>query len=239
MFQTLRGDIGVVKSRDPATRSTFTVLFASPGFRAVRMYRRAHFYHTHGLKLLARLVSDACRFRTGVEIHPAAVIGKRLFIDHGAGVVIGETSVIGDDVTLYQGATLGGTGKDTGKRHPTLSDHVVVSAGASVLGPVSIGDHAKIGAGAVVLSDVPRCSTVVGVPGRVVRRYGCPVPCEEAAAQKKDCPCADADTCVPAGEAGVDLDQVHLPDPVWQALTALQKRVDALETEHHGNNAPK
>jgi len=248
MFQTLKRDIAVVFSRDPAARSTIEVLLCYPGFRAVRMYRRAHFFYTRGFKLLARMISEWCRFRTGVEIHPGATIGKRLFIDHGDGVVIGETAVIGDDVTIYQGATLGGTGKHSGKRHPTIGDHVMISAGASVLGPVTVGDHAKIGAGAVVLADVPRFSTVVGVPGRVVRRYGCPVPCERVgscaeACDDGSCPCEDTERCVKraafaSGEAGVDLDQVHLPDPVQQELDALRRRLEALECEADRRAAP-
>ena len=173
-----------------------------------------------------------------MDIHPAAQIGKRLFIDHAQGVVIGETSVVDDDVTLYQKATLGGTGKETGKRHPTVGNHVTVSAGASVLGPVTIGDYAKVGAGAVVLSDVPRFATVVGVPGHVVRMRACPaqacckgeddactVPCPaQGACQKPDCPAAGKE-----GEAGVDLDQVHLPDPVEEQMKRMEKRLEALE----------
>lgn len=227
MFNTLRDDIQCVQDRDPAARGTAEVLFCYPGFRAVRMHRCAYYLHTHGLKLLARMVSEWCRFCTGVDIHPGAQIGRRLFIDHGLGVVIGETTIIGDDVTIYQGATLGGTGKDVGKRHPTLGDHVTVSAGSSILGPVTVGDHAKIGAGAVVLTDVPRFATVVGVPGHVVRMNGCPVQCAD------NCVCENEKVCPRGngqeGEAGVDLDQVHLPDPVQQQITALQKRLEALE----------
>ena len=227
MFDTLQNDIQCVKDRDPACRNTLEVLFCYPGFRAVRAHRLAHFLHTHGMKFLARLVSEWCRFCTGVDIHPGAVIGKRLFIDHAQGVVIGETSVVGDDVTLYQGATLGGTGKETGKRHPTVGNHVTVSAGAAVLGPLTVGDYAKVGAGAVVLSDVPRFATVVGVPGHVVRINGCPVQCGA------DCACAPGEPCPKAaekeGEAGVDLDQVHLPDPVQQQIQALTVRIAALE----------
>ncbi len=227
MFNTWKEDIRCVKRRDPACRSTFEVLFCYPGFRAVRAHRRAHWLYMHGLKGLARLVSEWCRFCTGVDIHPAAQIGKRLFIDHAQGVVIGETSVVGDDVTLYQGATLGGTGKETGKRHPTVGNHVTVSAGASVLGPVTIGDYAKVGAGAVVLSDVPRFATVVGVPGHVVRLNGCQLNCGEA------CACKDEESCPRGiqqeGEAGVDLDQVHLPDPVQQQINELLKRIETLE----------
>ena len=234
MFKTLKSDIQVVLDRDPAAKGAMEVLLCYPGFRAVRMHRRAHYCYMHGMKLLARMISEWCRFRTGVDIHPAAVIGKRLFIDHGLGVVIGETAVIGDDVTLYQGATLGGTGKDVGKRHPTIGDHVTIAAGASVLGPLNVGRHAKIGAGAVVLRDVPPFSTVVGVPGHVVRLYGCKVPCDHVGQCVDDCECKDTERCVKnlagmSGEEGVDLDQVHLPDPVEQQLEALMRRVEALE----------
>lgn len=228
-FQNFLDDIHCVRDRDPACRNALEVLLCYPGFRAVRSHRFAHWLHTHGMKLPARVVSELCRFFTGIDIHPGAVIGKRLFIDHGLGVVIGETTVIGDDVTLYQGATLGGTGKQTGKRHPTVGDHVTVCAGSSVLGPLTIGDHAKIGAGAVVLADVPRFATVVGVPGHVVRMNGCPVVCGE------NCTCEHPDACPretgKSGEAGVDLDQVHLPDPVQQQINLLLRRVEQLETQ--------
>lgn len=224
MFNTMRSDISCVMKRDPAARSIVEILFCYPGYRAIRTYRMAHFFQTHHMKFLARLLSEWCRFFTGVEIHPAAEIGKRLFIDHGMGVVIGETSVIGDDVTIYQGAVLGGTGKETGKRHPTVGNHVTISAGASVLGPLNIGDYAKIGAGAVVLRDVPPFATVVGVPGRIARMN---VPCGAGST------CQKRETCPHVtgqpGEAGVDLDQVHLPDPVEQQLEALTRRLEALE----------
>ena len=174
MFDTMKEDIRCILDRDPAARNALEVFFCYPGYHAVRAYRRAHWLHEHGFPTLARFWSEWCRFRTGVDIHPAAKIGRRLFIDHAAGVVVGETTVIGDDVTLYQGATLGGTGKDSGKRHPTIGNHVTISAGAAVLGPFTVGDHAKIGAGAVVLSEVPPYATVVGVPGHVVRMRRCP-----------------------------------------------------------------
>ena len=199
MFDSFRSDLKCVLDRDPAARNAWEVFLCYPGFHAVRMHRFAHFLYRHHLRMLARLMSEWCRFFTGVEIHPAAKIGRRLFIDHGHGVVIGETAEIGDDVTIYQGATLGGTGKETGKRHPTIGNHVTISAGAAVLGPFTVGDYAKIGAGAVVLSEVPPCATVVGV-------------------------------------AGVDLDQVHLPDPVAQQMQSLLRRIEALErreTERH------
>ncbi|MEG1523706.1 MAG: serine O-acetyltransferase [Clostridia bacterium] len=231
MFITWKNDIKCVRDRDPACRNTLEVLLCYPGFRAVRSYRFAHFLYRHGMKLIARMVSELCRFFTGVEIHPAAIIGQRMFIDHGMGVVIGETSIVGDDVTLYQGATLGGTGKEIGKRHPTVGNHVTVSAGASVLGPVMVGDHSKIGAGAVVLRNVPRFATVVGVPGHVVRMNGCSVVCGE------NCNCDSAVSCPrdigKEGEAGVDLDQVHLPDPVEQQIQALLDRIEWLEKTVH------
>ncbi len=244
MFRTLRSDIKCILDRDPAARNGFEVLLCYPGFHAVRSHRVAHFFHKRGWKLLARLVSEWSRFFTGIEIHPGAVIGKRLFIDHGSGVVIGETTEIGDDVTIYQGATLGGTGKETGKRHPTIGNHVMIASGARVLGPITVGDYAKIGAGAVVLKDVPPCATVVGVPGRVVKIFPCPTytpencPCEkEDLCQCKDS-CEkglpiDASACVRMppvfGEAGVDLDQVHLPDPVELEISRLRERMEALE----------
>ena len=245
MFQSMKEDIRCVLDRDPAARNALEVMLCYPGYRAVRAYRRAHWLHMHGCKTIARLISAWCRFFTGVDIHPAAQIGKRLFIDHATGVVVGETTVIGDDCTLYQGATLGGTGKETGKRHPTLGNNVTVSAGASVLGPFHVGDHAKIGAGAVVLSEVPAYATVVGVPGHVVRMRRCP----EQSCENKDCTalkngvctsldhCADCSSCKAdcprnaSGEAGVDLDQVHLPDPVQMQISDLMKRIESLEQQ--------
>ena len=161
MFERLKSDIRCVLERDPAARSGFEVFLCYPGFHAVRNHRTAHFLHTHGMKMLARAISQLSRFFTGIEIHPGAIIGRQLFIDHGMGVVIGETTVIGDNVTLYQGVTLGGTGKETGKRHPNIGNNVMVAAGARVLGPITVGDYAKIGAGAVVLKDVPPYATVV------------------------------------------------------------------------------
>ena len=159
----------VVLDRDPAAKSAFEVIFCYPGYRAVRMYRRAHFFQTHGMRLLARMISEWCRFRTGVDIHPAAQIGRRLFIDHGTGVVIGETAVIGDGCTIYHGVTLGGTSLYKGtKRHPTLGQNVVVSAGAKVLGGFEVGDGAKIGSNAVVLKPVPAGATAVGIPARII-----------------------------------------------------------------------
>ena len=201
MFSTQKSDLQVVLDRDPAAKSAFEVIFCYPGYRAVRMYRRAHFFQTHGMRLLARMISEWCRFRTGVDIHPAAQIGRRLFIDHGTGVVIGESAVIGDDVTIYQGATLGGTGKDVGKRHPTIGNNVMIGAGAKVLGPFRVGDNARIAANSVVLREVPENATVVGVPGRIVKI------CNEK------------------------LDQIHTPDPISLEIDALKLQVAELSLQ--------
>jgi len=241
LFDLFREDLQCVLDRDPAARNGWEVFWCYPGFHAVRWHRLANWLHRHSCKTLARLASEWCRFFTGVDIHPAAKIGRRFFIDHGVGVVIGETTEIGDDVTIYQGATLGGTGKETGKRHPTIGNHVTISAGAAVLGPFTVGDYSKIGAGAVVLSEVPPCATVVGVPGHVVRVYDCPARCcgktdcdrsSEDCKMKKACMNAKADALKKKeGESGVDLDQVHLPDPVQQQIEALMKRIEALEKQ--------
>ena len=168
-FKNTREDIRAVKERDPAARNSLEIFFLYPGVKALRMYRRANFFYRHNFKFLARLISQSCVRKTGIEIHPAATIGKRLVIDHGVGVVIGETAEIGDDCLIYQGVTLGGTGKEQGKRHPTIMENVTLSAGAKVLGGFTVGKGAKIGAGAVVLKEVPPYATVVGVPGRIVR----------------------------------------------------------------------
>ena len=203
MFDRIRDEIAAIKERDPAARSAVEIWFLYNGFKAVRSYRRANWCYRHNLKLLARWISQRCVRRTGIEIHPGATIGRRLFIDHGTGVVIGETTVIGDDCILYQGVTLGGTGKDKGKRHPTLGNRVMVGAGAKVLGPITLHDGARIAAGAVVLDEIPEDCTAVGVPARVVRRAGARV---------------------------VDLDQVHVPDPVAQEICRLERRIEQLES---------
>ncbi len=216
-FRRLKEDIKTITSQDPAARNWLEVVLCYPGFHAVRWHRRAHWLHTHHIKLPARIISSLNRFFTGVDIHPGATIGRRLFIDHASGVVIGETAEVGDDVILYQGSTLGGTGKDTGKRHPTIHNNVMISAGAKVLGPITIGEHSRIGAGAVVLKDVPPYSTVVGVPGHVVRRR-----CPEGMEIGPQCP---PDYQVTA------LDQVNMPDPMEEDLKKLQERIDALETK--------
>ncbi len=202
-FARRRKDIQAVLSRDPAARSGLEVVLCYPGYRAVRSHRLAHWLWRRRWYLPARWISQRTARRTGIEIHPGAQVGEGLFIDHGSGVVIGETAVLGRNVTLYQGVTLGGTGKETGKRHPTLEDNVVVGAGAKVLGPFTVGENAKVGAGAIVLKEVPPNSTVVGNPGRVVRRDG------EA--------------------AGIDLDQIHLPDPVKERFDELGRRIQRLE----------
>jgi serine O-acetyltransferase len=205
MFERFREDVQTIRAKDPAARSTMEIVLLYNGFKAVRAYRKANWCYRHGLKFWARAISQRCVRRTGIEIHPGATIGRRLFIDHGTGVVIGETTIIGDDCTLYQGVTLGGTGKDTGKRHPTLGNHVMVGAGAKVLGPITIGDHSRIAAGAVVLSDIPDHATAVGVPARVVRVGG-----EKVVEQ---------------------LDQIHIPDPLMQEIEALKERLAHLESQ--------
>lgn len=203
LFKNIFYDVKAVMERDPAARSKLEVFLLYPGIGAVMWHRLAHFFYKHNVKLLARWISQCVRFWTGIEIHPGATIGRGLFIDHGMGVVIGETAVIGDNCTIYQGVTLGGTGKEKGKRHPTLGNNVMVGSGAKVLGPFSVGDNSKIAAGAVVLSEVPPNSTCVGVPARIVKREGIRV------------------------EA--DLDQVTIPDPVSSQLCTLSVHVASLE----------
>ena len=203
MFDRLKEDIQAVKERYPAATSTLQILLLYPGLKAIRMHRRANWLWRHNHKFWARYVSQRAVRKTGIEIHPAAKIGRRFFIDHGTGVVIGETAEIGDDVTLYQGVTLGGTGKDTGKRHPTIGNGVLIGAGAKVLGPFKVGDNSNIAAGAVVLEEIPPDSTAVGVPARVVKRRG----------------------------KRVDLDQVHIPDPVSQELCKMSVHIERLEKE--------
>ena len=205
MFNRLKEDIKAFRDRDPAAKSDLEIYFLYPGFKAIRKYRRANFFYRHGHTFIARLISQSAARKTGIEIHPGATIGRRLVIDHGTGIVIGETTEIGDDVLIYQGVTLGGTGKDTGKRHPTIGNNVMISAGAKVLGPFKIGDNSRVAAGAVVLEEVPPNSTVVGVPARVVRQDGKKVSCNKS------------------------LDQIHLPDPVKQRMDCLEQRLAELE----------
>jgi serine O-acetyltransferase len=202
LFRNLRADLNAIKERDPAARNKLEVFLLYSGFHAVCWYRLAHWFYQHHCFFLARLISQSTKFFTGIEIHPGAQIGRGLMIDHGSGVVIGETTVIGDNCTLYQGVTLGGTGKETGKRHPTLGNNVMVGSGAKVLGPFRVGDNSKIASNAVVLSEIPPNSTAVGVPARVVRRNG----------QKVE-----------------DLDQIHIPDPVSQELCRLLMKIEQLE----------
>lgn len=202
MFNSLKDDLDSIIARDPAARSRWEVYFLYSGFRALRSYRTANWCFRHNLKFLARWISQRSRHKTGIEIHPGATIGKGLFIDHGMGVVIGETTVIGDNCTIYQNVTLGGTGKDHGKRHPTLGNNVLVGAGAKVLGPFTVGDNARIAAGAVVLNEVPPNSTAVGVPARIVRINGV----------KTDL-----------------LDQIHIADPVAQEICVLSNKIEKLQ----------
>ncbi len=206
MFNRLKKDIAAVFERDPAAKSILEVILCYPGFHAVILHRMAHFLHNKGLVVLPRLISHFSRLVTGIEIHPGATIGEGVFIDHGMGVVIGETTEIGNNVTIYQGVTLGGTGKEKGKRHPTVRNNVVIGTGAKVLGPIEIGEGGRIGAGSVVLQSVPPGATVVGIPGRVVLYRG-----------KKVTP--------------VDLNHEDLPDPVAQMLNCLQNQIDDLRMQ--------
>ena len=205
MLEHIRSDIESVKKRDPAARSTLEILLTYSGLHAVLMYRASHWFYTKKLYTAARCISQIARLLTGIEIHPGAKIGKGFFIDHGSGVVIGETAEIGDNCLVYQGVTLGGTGKEKGKRHPTLGNNVMVGAGARVLGPFKVGDNAKIAANAVVLEEVPPNCTAVGVPARIVRRNG--------------------------KRVNNDLDQIHIPDPVAQELCSYRIRIEKLEKQ--------
>ena len=210
IFKTIGEDIQAVKERDPAAQNSFVIWLTYPGLHARWSHVVEHWLWNHGLRSLARVSSQFTRWMTGVEIHPAAQIGRRFFIDHAMGVIIGETTVIGDDCTLYQGVTLGGTGKETGKRHPTLGNNVLVGVGASVLGNITLGDNAKVGGGAVVVSDVPPNSTVVGIPGHIVVRDGQRVAADAQAAAKY---------------------QESLPDPMEEVGENLCERIEALERQ--------
>ncbi|MBQ2091558.1 MAG: serine O-acetyltransferase [Clostridia bacterium] len=202
MIEYLREDVRCVKERDPAARGTLEVLLLYPGLHAIWAYRIAHYFQNRHRYFIARAISQRAARTTGIEIHPAATIGHRFFIDHGHGVVIGETTEIGDDVTMYQGATLGGTGKDKGKRHPTIGNNVMIGAGAKVLGPFRVGDNSNVAAGAVVLDEIPDNCTAVGVPAIVVRRDGVRVD---------------------------NLDQIHIPNPVKLELDSIRREIQALE----------
>lgn len=204
MFKQLKEDVKTIFERDPAVKSYMEVLLCYPGLHAVICHRIAHGLYRRKLFLLARLISQISRFFTGIEIHPGAVIGRRVFIDHGSGIVIGETAEVGDDVTLYQGVTLGGTGKDKGKRHPTIEYNVTIGSGAKILGPITIGHNSKIGAGAVVVRCIPPNSTAVGVPAHVVRKDG-------------------------VDEKYVDLNHTDIPDPLEDEIKELERRLRELE----------
>ena len=203
--EMLNTDVRAAYEGDPAARSEEEIMLAYPAFEAISIYRLAHVLYTLGVPLIPRMMTEHAHKNTGIDIHPGATIGRYFFIDHGTGVVIGETTEIGDDCTIYQGVTLGGTGKDTGKRHPTLGNNVMVGAGAKVLGPIKIGNNVRIAAGAVVLTDIPDNCTAVGIPARVVRRDG---------------------------EKVQDLDQIHIPDPVAQEIRRLEERIEQLEKMH-------
>ena len=203
MFDQIKNDIKAIMERDPAARNAFEVFFMYPGFKAVMRHRVAHRLYNKGHKFIATRISNKTRRKYGIEIHPAAQIGNGVFIDHGMGGVIGETAIVGDNCTIYQGVTLGGTGKDKGKRHPTLGNNVLVGCGAKLLGNFTVGDNAKIAANAVVLSDVPENCTCVGIPARIVRRNN-----EKIAG---------------------NFDHVHMPDPISQEFCRIQIRLDNLE----------
>jgi len=205
MFKRLSSDIAAVKQNDPAARGALEILLSYPGLHAIIMHRQANWLYRHGLKLCGRCLSDWSRFITGIEIHPAAKIGDRFFIDHGMQVVIGETTVIGDDVLVYQGVTLGGVGTGKGKRHPTIGNNVVIGAGAKVLGNVTVGDHVRVGANSVVVKDIPANSTVVGVPARLVREEGRAVTPLDV------------------------LDHGELPDPETEIVNVLVARIEKTE----------
>ncbi len=208
MFKKLKEDIAAIRERDPAARSTAEVLLCYPGLRVLFHYRIAHYLHSHGHPLLARCISQRARHKTGIEIHPGAIIGKGLFIDHGMGVVIGETAEIGDNCTIYHGVTLGGTGKESGKRHPTIGNNVVIGAGAKLLGSFTVGDNSKIAAGSVVLDDVPANCTAVGIPARIARQDGKKIN---------------------------TFDNVHIPDPVAQEFCRLQTKLDRILQKENEN----
>ena len=214
MFRTLSDDLAVVFERDPAATSRLEVILTYAGFHALAAYRVAHHLHAAGIPFLPRLISQVARILTGVEIHPAAKIGRGFFIDHGMGVVIGETAEIGNYVTLFQGVTLGGTGKERGKRHPTLGNHVVVGAGAKILGGIRIGDNVKIGANSVVLKSVPANSTVIGVPGRIIKADGARLP--EAT-----------------------MDHTNMPDPLADRFEALERELIELRKQIESQTPPE
>ncbi|MFZ5942506.1 MAG: serine O-acetyltransferase [Bacillota bacterium] len=213
MFKRIKKDIAVIFERDPAAKSVLEVLINYPGLHAIWFHRFSHFFYKRKWFVLARFISQSARFLTQIEIHPGAKIGEGLFIDHGAGVVIGETAEVGNNVTIYQGVTLGGTGKEKGKRHPTIGNNVVISAGAKVLGSFTVGDNVRIGAGSVVLREVPANCTVVGIPGKIVIKDGKNL--------NKD------------RINEIDLQHNNLPDPIQEMLLCLQRQVQRLESKVH------
>ncbi len=204
MFDEFKETVQSFMSHDPAARSPIEIVLLYPGFKALRSHKRANWFYRHNMPFIARYISQRSAHKTGIEIHPAAKIGRRVCIDHGHGIVIGETAEVGDDVMLYQGVTLGGTGKDVGKRHPTIESGVMIGAGAKVLGPITVGRNSKVAAGAVVVRDVDPNCTVVGIPGEVVRIDG---------------------------ERVDDLDQINIPDPVMAAIRVNQNKIEELEAE--------
>jgi serine O-acetyltransferase len=210
MFNRIRNDIRVIKDRDPAAKNSLEVILCYSGLHAIWCHRLSHFFYKHQWFVTARIISTIGRFITGIEIHPGAQIGSGLFIDHGMGIVIGETTIIGNNVSLYQGVTLGGTGKEKGKRHPTIGDYAVVACGAKVLGSFTVGEGAKIGAGSVVLQEVPPYSTVVGIPGRVVVQKGKRLRASHT-------------------EQDIDLNHNRLPDPIEDQIIALRQQVAMLQ----------
>ncbi len=214
MFVKIKNDLKAVFERDPAATNKLEVILTYAGFHALMAYRIAHRFHKWGMPIVPRAISQFARWLTGIEIHPAAKIGKGFFIDHGMGVVIGETAEIGDSVTLFQGVTIGGTGKERGKRHPTLGNHVVVGAGAKILGGIKIGDNVKIGANSVVLKSVPANSTVIGVPGRIIKVEGDRQP--EAT-----------------------MDHTNIPDPVLDRFEALERELIELRKQVESHNPPE
>ena len=230
MFARIKRDIRVVFERDPAAKNIIEVVLCYAGLHAIWLHRIAHALYLRGWVLIPRLISNFARWLTGIEIHPGATIGDGLFIDHGTGIVIGETAEIGRNVTLYQGVTLGGTGKEKGKRHPTLGNNVVVASGAKVLGSFTVGDHAKIGAGSVVLKPVPAHATVVGIPGRIVVMKGQRVRTEselmEARTLSLDC---DERMDELSSELDVDLDHDMLPDPEADMIEQLRQEIEQLK----------
>ncbi|MFW5986518.1 MAG: serine O-acetyltransferase [Halanaerobiales bacterium] len=205
LINEIKSDIRAIFARDPAVNNIFEILTSYAGLHAIIIHRLSHWLYRLGLRALPRFIAQIARFFTGIEIHPGARIGRGFFIDHGMGVVIGETTEIGDNVTLYQGVTLGGTGKEKGKRHPTIGNDVLIGAGARILGSIKIGDDSKIGAGSVVLKDVPENSTVVGIPGRIIQREGKRIHPE------------------------MELNHCNLPDPIGEALRGMERRIQELE----------